>query len=95
MATKQYYATGDFRYGTRMMRAGDGPIAMTGPQARLYTALGKISPTKPSAAKAEEPAPTVETTKKPQLDHDGNGKAGGSRKGAASTRAKGKRKAKK
>lgn len=50
MATKQFYATGDFKYGTRMLRAGDGPISMDGPTARLYTALKKISPTKPKNA---------------------------------------------
>jgi hypothetical protein len=50
MATKQFYATGDFKYGTRMLRAGDGPFPMDGPTARLYGALGKISPSKPKAA---------------------------------------------
>jgi hypothetical protein len=54
MATKQFYATRDFKYGTRMMRAGD-PVEMTAPHARLYTALGAISPTKPKAAKVETP----------------------------------------
>jgi hypothetical protein len=52
MATKQFYATGDFKYGTRMMRAGD-PVEMDGPTSRLYTALGKISPAKPRTARAE------------------------------------------
>lgn len=46
MPTKQFYATGDFRYGTRMLRAGD-PVRLDGPNARLFAALGKISPTKP------------------------------------------------
>lgn len=43
MATKQFYATGDFKYGTRMLRAGD-PVEMDAPTARLFTALGKIIP---------------------------------------------------
>lgn len=58
MATKQFYATGDFRYGTRMMRAGD-PVEMTAPQARLYRALGKIAAAKPRQAKPA-PVPTTE-----------------------------------
>lgn len=53
MATKQFYATGDFRYGTRMLRAGDGPIAMDGPTAKLFAALGKITEKKPRAVKPE------------------------------------------
>lgn len=75
MATKRVYATGDFRYGTRMMRAGD-PIDMAGPDVRLFNALGKISPNKPRAAR-------------PQLDHDADGTAGGSLKGVESTRTRG------
>jgi hypothetical protein len=45
MATKQFYATGSFKYGTRMLSAGD-PVQMDAPTARLYAALGKISPTR-------------------------------------------------
>lgn len=60
MATKDFYATGDFRYANRMLRAGDGPVAMDGPTARLYTALGKISRTPPKKA-----APAPETTEAP------------------------------
>lgn len=52
MATKEFYALGDFRYGTRMLRAGDGPFPMDAPTARIFAALGKISPDKPKAAKA-------------------------------------------
>jgi hypothetical protein len=55
MAVKQFYATGDFRYATRMMRAGDGPISMDAPTARLYTALGKISPDKPKRVATAPP----------------------------------------
>lgn len=54
MATKQFYATRDFKYGTRMMRAGD-PVEMTAPNARLYRALNAISPTKPKSARAAAP----------------------------------------
>jgi hypothetical protein len=56
MATKTLYATGDFRYGTRMLKASD-PVEMNAPEARLYIALGKVTPDKPRAkpaAKAEE-----------------------------------------
>jgi len=86
MATKRFYATRDLKnpsYGTRMLKAGD-PVDLDGPKARLYLALGAVTATRPK-------------TDKPQLDHDNDGKAGGSEKGAASTRAKGarKRKAKK
>lgn len=62
MATRQFYATGDFRYGTRMLTAGDGPISMDGPTARLYTALGKISPKKPK----------LTTMARPDADGSGN-----------------------
>jgi hypothetical protein len=64
MAVKQFYATGDFRYATRMMRAGDGPISMDAPTARLYTALGKISPDKPkkvATAPPVTPPPATDT----------------------------------
>jgi hypothetical protein len=60
MATKQFYATRDFKYGTRMMRAGDA-VEMTGPDSRLYKALGAISPEKPRRAAAPKPDET-ETT---------------------------------
>jgi hypothetical protein len=49
MATKQLYATKDFRYRTRMMRSGD-PVEMTGPEQRLYRALGAVSYEKPKKA---------------------------------------------
>lgn len=49
MATKQFYATGDFRYGTRMLRAGE-PVEMDAPNARLFSALGKITDQRPRAA---------------------------------------------
>lgn len=51
MADKEVYATGGFRYQTRELRAGD-PIIMTGPLARLYRALGKVSFERPNAARA-------------------------------------------
>jgi hypothetical protein len=55
MATKTFYATGAFRYGTRMLRAGD-PVELDGPNARLFTHLGKISPNKPRAARPHSEA---------------------------------------
>jgi hypothetical protein len=64
MAVKQFYATGDFRYATRMLRAGDGPISMDAPTARLYTALGKISSDKPkkvATAPPVTPPPATDT----------------------------------
>lgn len=66
MATKQYYATGAFRYGTRMLQAGD-PVELDAPNARLFTALGRISPTKPRGARAPvETAPRVEQPAAPK-----------------------------
>jgi hypothetical protein len=62
MATKQYYATGSFKYGTRMMRAGD-PVELDAPSARLFTALGKISPDKPR---------TITSMARPDADGSGN-----------------------
>lgn len=101
MATKQFYATGAFRYQTRMLKAGD-PVELDGPSARLFKALGKITDRAPRKVAQGEYIPTTKevlsaTVAKPQLDHDGDGKAGGSAKGAKSTRAKGaaRRKAKK
>lgn len=69
MATKQLYATGTFRYGTRMLAAGD-PVEMTGPHTRLYTALGKVTTEKPRTARAaqpeavEQPKPRKRATRK-------------------------------
>ena len=65
MAKQQYYATRDFRYQTRMLRAGD-PVEMTGPVARLYRALGDVTLEKPKKAVAPkvEEAET-EAPKKP------------------------------
>ena len=68
MAQQKLYATRDFkhpRYSTRMLRAGD-PVELDGPTARLYTALGAVTDKKPSA-------------RRPQLDHDSDGKEGGSK----------------
>lgn len=61
MATKQFYATGDFRYGTRMLRAGD-PVELDAPNARLFAALGKITDQKPRQAPPVR-APLVEEEK--------------------------------
>jgi hypothetical protein len=57
MATKQFYATGTFKYQHRMLTAGE-PVEMDGPTSRLYLHLGKIAPTKPRQPRA--PAPVVE-----------------------------------
>lgn len=43
MATKQMKALKDFKYGTRMLRAGE-PVDMKGPDVRLYTAIGAVGP---------------------------------------------------
>jgi hypothetical protein len=68
MATRTFYATRDMKnptgYGTRMLRAGD-PVDLNGPQARLYKALGVISPTKPT--KADLAAPQVEAAVVPAI----------------------------
>lgn len=53
MAHKKMTATGPLRYGTRMLQAGDA-VTLSGPQARLYEALGKVEP--PQRAK-KRPAP--------------------------------------
>lgn len=41
MAHRKVYSTGG-RYGTRMMTAGE-PLTLSGPNARLMLALGKVS----------------------------------------------------
>jgi hypothetical protein len=72
MATKQLYATKDFRYRTRMMRSGD-PVEMTGPEQRLYRALGAVSYEKPKKAaptcrrgrRSRAPTPRKAPAKKP------------------------------
>jgi hypothetical protein len=48
VANKTVYPIGDFRYGTRRLRAGDDPLEMNQRDARLFLALGKISETRPS-----------------------------------------------
>ena len=63
MPVKTFYATRDLKnpsYGTRMLKAGD-PVELDAPKARLYLALGAVSPTKPRVAKAVVPAMTTET----------------------------------
>jgi hypothetical protein len=57
MATKQFYATKDFKYGTRMMRAGDS-VDLNSPAARLYLALGAVSPDRPRKT-ADVPSPAA------------------------------------
>ena len=88
MARKELSMTRDLRYGTRMLQAGE-PVELDGPKARLFEALGWAGPTaRIKTAKAPVQKPDA-------LDHDGDGRKGGSTKGATSTRRKGKaRKAK-
>jgi hypothetical protein len=61
MATKRFYATGAFRYGTRMLTAGE-PVDMDAPTARLYTALNKISDEPPAGARPTRPPAARATT---------------------------------
>jgi hypothetical protein len=77
MAHKRLYATAEGarvlrrpagHYGTRMLTAGD-PMTVDAPKARLLTKMGWADETRPRRAR-------------PQLDHDGDGKAGGSTKQA-------------
>lgn len=65
MATKQFYATRDFRYGTRMLRAGD-PVEMDAPQARLYRALKAIAAEKPKAQRASTETVAEATAEAPK-----------------------------
>lgn len=78
-------ATGKGRYTTRMLQAGDAML-VDGPRARLLTKMGWADEKKPRKAKAAEaPAPAPPPPPPPQLkqlDHDGDGKAGGSTKQA-------------
>jgi hypothetical protein len=73
MAHKRVYATAEGarvlrrpagHYGTRMLTAGD-EMTVDAPKARLLTKMGWADEARPKRAK-------------PQLDHDGDGKAGGS-----------------
>jgi hypothetical protein len=63
-------ATKEMTYGTRRLKAEDGFQAADRGQARLLTALGRARLVEPEAPRA----------KRPQLDHDHNGKEGGARK---------------
>ena len=68
MVHRRIFATETGRYGTRMLTAGDA-MTVTGPRARALIALGLASERKPRKPK-------------PQLDHDGDGRPGGSLKRA-------------
>jgi hypothetical protein len=65
MAHRQVIATRTGRYGTRMLTAGDA-LTLSGPAARAMIALGRATE-KPKRAR------------RPQLDHDDNGREGGSK----------------
>ncbi len=72
MATKQFYATRDFKYKTRMLKAGE-PVEIPGPEARLYVAMGHVTDEAPRPVRAmatstvekpaAEEAPQAETPK--------------------------------
>lgn len=64
MAHRTVFAAADGRYGTRMLTAGE-PLQLSGPAARAMVALGRATDTAPRA-------------RRPQLDHDSNGREGGS-----------------
>lgn len=67
MAHREVIATRTGRYGTRMLTAGD-PLTVSGPAARAMIALGRA-----------EPKPERRRARRPQLDHDQNGREGGSK----------------
>lgn len=64
MAHREVIATRTGRYGTRMLTAGE-PVLVSGPMAREMIALGRAT---------EKPV----RARRPQLDHDNNGREGGS-----------------
>lgn len=63
MVHRTVYSTGG-RYGTRMLTAGE-PMTLSGPAARAALATGRATADHPKA-------------RRPQLDHDNNGREGGS-----------------
>lgn len=73
MAARRYYATGAFRYQTRMLQAGD-PVILDGPNSRLYLAMGKVTPLAPPKNEIlsgvdfceAEPLATPEQVEKPK-----------------------------
>lgn len=80
-------ATRAMTYGTRRLKADDR-FETDGPTARLLSALGRARVlTEDPGPKRAAPAP------RDPLDQDGDGRKGGSMKGEASTRAKGKARA--
>lgn len=68
MVTRTFYATRDMKnptgYGTRMLKAGD-PVDLNGPQAKLFRALGAVSPKKPT--RTELAAPRIEAAVVPAI----------------------------
>jgi len=62
MAHRKLTAKKSFRYGTRMLTAGD-PVTMSGPQARLHGHLGNVGDgpagAQPRARKPAAPAPVA------------------------------------
>jgi hypothetical protein len=68
MAHREVIPTRSGRYGTRMLTAGE-PVMVSGPLAREMIALGRAT---------EKPV----RARRPQLDHDHDGREGGSPKRA-------------
>lgn len=68
-----FKAKSDFVYAGRRVKAGE-TVAMTASHARLFKALGHVENyDEPAQPRASEPDP---------LDHDENGRKGGSKKGS-------------
>jgi hypothetical protein len=71
MAHRQFYASRPFRYGNRMLTAGD-PVSLSGPDARLFTKMGMVVERKPRpvraapATRAVEPPPPIKTEIEPE-----------------------------
>ena len=72
-------ATKAMTYATRQLRA-DEPFEASRMDARVLTALGRAKLVEP------KPEPKNVEAEKDALDHDGNGKKGGSAKGETATR---------
>lgn len=61
MAIQKLYVIKPFKYQHRMLTAGD-PVEMSGPDARLYEHLGKVSEKKPRVPRAVVPAATTDVS---------------------------------
>lgn len=88
MARKELTVARTGRYGTRMLTAGE-PVTLDGPKARLFEAMGWAGPTARIKTEDVPPEPIEEVREIDPLDHDGDGRRGGSAKGEQSTSRKG------